>query len=128
MLLTFQYIWDQCLLALLLKPTYGKGKPRPGDVLVSNHPDIGGTHLPDITVISSSILGAIWGDYFFLASRAHHADIVVFFLVQCLPTQKNCMKKAPQFFRVDCQKGYFSRRTNLQTLPQEPAKYRLLRI
>ncbi|CAI4738554.1 APG_G0044060.mRNA.1.CDS.1 [Saccharomyces cerevisiae] len=29
-----------------------KGKLRPGDVLVSNHPDIGGTHLPDITVIS----------------------------------------------------------------------------
>ncbi|KAK6949159.1 hypothetical protein Daesc_009233 [Daldinia eschscholtzii] len=29
-----------------------KGKLRPGDVLVTNHPEAGGTHLPDITVIT----------------------------------------------------------------------------
>lgn len=27
-----------------------QGKLRPGDILVSNHPRAGGTHLPDITV------------------------------------------------------------------------------
>ncbi|CAI4331667.1 CPI_1c_G0009270.mRNA.1.CDS.1 [Saccharomyces cerevisiae] len=75
MLLTFQYIWDQCLLALLLKPTYGKGKLRPGDVLVSNHPDIGGTHLPDITVISPAFSEQSGEIIFYVASRAHHADI-----------------------------------------------------
>lgn len=32
-----------------------KGELRPGDILVSNHPKVGGTHLPDITV-SSTIL------------------------------------------------------------------------
>ncbi|KAF2088557.1 hypothetical protein K490DRAFT_39625 [Saccharata proteae CBS 121410] len=50
-----------------------KGKLKKGDVLVSNHPMFGGTHLPDITVITP----AFSGDQiiFYVASRAHHADI-----------------------------------------------------
>lgn len=50
-----------------------KGKLKRGDVLVSNHPMYGGTHLPDITVITP----AFSGDkiVFYVASRAHHADI-----------------------------------------------------
>lgn len=50
-----------------------KGKLKPGDVIVSNHPEFGGTHLPDITVI----IPAFNGDdiIFYVASRAHHADI-----------------------------------------------------
>ncbi|EON67956.1 5-oxoprolinase (ATP-hydrolysing) [Coniosporium apollinis CBS 100218] len=49
------------------------GKLKRGDVLVSNHPMYGGTHLPDITVITP----AFSGDkiVFYVASRAHHADI-----------------------------------------------------
>jgi len=46
---------------------------RPGDVLLSNHPAAGGSHLPDITVITP-----VWRDgrvIFFTASRGHHADI-----------------------------------------------------
>ncbi len=46
---------------------------REGDVLVSNHPIAGGSHLPDITVITP-----VWRDgrpIFFVASRGHHADI-----------------------------------------------------
>ncbi|KAG7913658.1 hypothetical protein KL934_005201 [Ogataea polymorpha] len=46
---------------------------RPGDVLASNHPLAGGTHLPDITLISPVFIdGEI---RFFTASRAHHAEI-----------------------------------------------------
>ncbi|PRW57398.1 5-oxoprolinase [Chlorella sorokiniana] len=45
-----------------------------GDVLVSNHPQLaGGSHLPDITVITP-----VWEGsrvVFFVASRGHHADI-----------------------------------------------------
>jgi len=45
-----------------------------GDVLVSNHPQLaGGSHLPDITVITPA-----WAEgkiIFWVASRAHHADI-----------------------------------------------------
>lgn len=50
-----------------------KGKLKRGDVIVSNHPEFGGTHLPDITVITP----AFSGDeiIFYVASRAHHADI-----------------------------------------------------
>jgi 5-oxoprolinase (ATP-hydrolysing) len=45
-----------------------------GDVLVSNHPQLaGGSHLPDITVITPVFhQGKI---IFFVASRGHHADI-----------------------------------------------------
>ncbi|KAI4100102.1 MAG: hypothetical protein LQ339_005624 [Xanthoria mediterranea] len=48
-------------------------KLKRGDVIVSNHPEFGGTHLPDITVITP----AFSGDkiIFYVASRAHHADI-----------------------------------------------------
>ncbi|BBO83830.1 5-oxoprolinase [Desulfosarcina ovata subsp. sediminis] len=45
----------------------------PGDVLVSNHPAAGGSHLPDITVITPVFRdGRI---IFWVASRGHHADI-----------------------------------------------------
>ena len=44
-----------------------------GDVLVSNHPAAGGSHLPDITVMTPVFQeGEI---VFWVASRGHHADI-----------------------------------------------------
>jgi 5-oxoprolinase (ATP-hydrolysing) len=49
---------------------------RSGDVYVLNDPYHGGTHLPDITVVTPVYLDA--GDpkpSFFVASRGHHADI-----------------------------------------------------
>jgi 5-oxoprolinase (ATP-hydrolysing) len=52
----------------------GKEGIQEGDVLVSNHPQLaGGSHLPDITVITPVFHeGQI---IFFVASRGHHADI-----------------------------------------------------
>ena len=50
-----------------------KGKLNRGDVVVSNHPEYGGTHLPDITVITPAFNGE--NIIFYVASRAHHADI-----------------------------------------------------
>ena len=50
-----------------------KGDLKPGDVLVSNHPAAGGSHLPDITVITPVFRqGTI---IFWVAARGHHADI-----------------------------------------------------
>ncbi|CAG9940385.1 unnamed protein product [Clonostachys rosea f. rosea IK726] len=50
-----------------------KGRLEEGDVLISNHPSSGGTHLPDITVVTPVFnQGEI---IFFVASRGHHADI-----------------------------------------------------
>lgn len=46
---------------------------RPGDVVMLNDPFLGGTHLPDVTVVTPVFVGArLTG---FAANRAHHADI-----------------------------------------------------
>lgn len=48
--------------------------PQPGDTFITNHPAFGGSHLPDITLItpvfdsSTRLIG-------FVANRAHHAEI-----------------------------------------------------
>ncbi|KAJ6172219.1 5-oxoprolinase (ATP-hydrolyzing) [Penicillium chermesinum] len=52
-----------------------KGNLRPGDVLVSNHPESGGTHLPDITVITPVFEPDGKTVCFYTASRGHHMDI-----------------------------------------------------
>jgi N-methylhydantoinase B len=43
-------------------------KPAPDDVFVLNDPYTGGTHLPDVTVVTRTELG-------FAVTRAHHADV-----------------------------------------------------
>ena len=50
------------------------GQIRPGDVFMLNAPYNGGTHLPDITVISPVFLDEA-EPRFWVASRGHHADI-----------------------------------------------------
>ncbi|RDW91172.1 hypothetical protein BP5796_02337 [Coleophoma crateriformis] len=52
-----------------------RGKLVKGDVIVSNHPEYGGTHLPDITVITPAFNATGDRILFYVASRAHHADI-----------------------------------------------------
>ncbi len=47
---------------------------QPGDVYLANNPYNGGTHLPDITVITPVFLNSNQ-PLFYLASRGHHADI-----------------------------------------------------
>jgi len=50
-----------------------RGRIEPGDVFVLNAPYNGGTHLPDVTVITPVFdAGRL---IFFVASRGHHADI-----------------------------------------------------
>jgi N-methylhydantoinase B len=48
---------------------------RPGDVAILNDPFRGGTHLPDITAISGVFLDRQKRASFYVASRAHHADV-----------------------------------------------------
>ncbi|KAL2159117.1 hypothetical protein VTH06DRAFT_2876 [Thermothelomyces fergusii] len=52
-----------------------KGKLKKGDVIISNHPSYGGTHLPDVTLIMPAFNEAGDRILFYAASRAHHADI-----------------------------------------------------
>jgi 5-oxoprolinase (ATP-hydrolysing) len=51
------------------------GDLRPGDAFIVNSPYSGGTHLPDITVVSPVFDPEGSQLEFFTASRAHHADI-----------------------------------------------------
>lgn len=44
-----------------------------GDVIISNHPAFGGSHLPDITLISAVFTEGVLTGY--VAVRAHHAEI-----------------------------------------------------
>ncbi|XP_013116199.2 5-oxoprolinase isoform X1 [Stomoxys calcitrans] len=46
-----------------------------GDVILSNHPQAGGSHLPDLTVITPVFYKNHNTPVFFVASRGHHADI-----------------------------------------------------
>jgi 5-oxoprolinase (ATP-hydrolysing) len=45
----------------------------PGDVVVTNHPGFGGSHLPDVTVVTPVFAGGRL--IAFTACRAHHAEI-----------------------------------------------------
>jgi 5-oxoprolinase (ATP-hydrolysing) len=51
------------------------GKIRPGDVFMMNNPFNGGTHLPDVTVITPVFDNAGTRIIYTVASRGHHADI-----------------------------------------------------
>jgi 5-oxoprolinase (ATP-hydrolysing) len=51
------------------------GTMKPGDVYVLNAPYAGGTHLPDVTVITPVFDRAEKEVLFYLGSRGHHADI-----------------------------------------------------
>ncbi len=47
----------------------------PGDVVILNDPFRGGTHLPDITAVAGVFLGGASRPAFYVANRAHHADV-----------------------------------------------------
>ncbi|HUF62172.1 MAG TPA: hydantoinase B/oxoprolinase family protein [Verrucomicrobiales bacterium] len=50
-------------------------KLAPGDVVATNHPGFGGSHLPDITVVTP-VFGEDGGTLLgYVANRAHHAEI-----------------------------------------------------
>ncbi len=54
------------------------GRMKPGDVFVLNDPYHGGTHLPDVTVVTPVFApdAATWSEpLFYVASRGHHAEI-----------------------------------------------------
>ncbi len=51
------------------------GTLRPGDVIALNNPYNGGTHLPDVTVITPVFDEAGTRVLFYVGSRGHHADI-----------------------------------------------------
>lgn len=99
-----------------------KGKLRRGDVLVSNHPMYGGTHLPDITVITP----AFSGDkiVFYVASRAHHADIGGILPGSMPPHSRELYQEGAA---IESEKlvseGKFNEKRITELLLEEPAQY-----
>ena len=63
---------DRSVEAIIAK---NKGRIKPGDVFAINDPYSGGTHLPDITVVTPVFDEAEEEIQFYVASRGHHADI-----------------------------------------------------
>ena len=69
---------EAALLAVRPEPRRSGAEARverfaPGDIIILNDPYLGGTHLPDITMVSPVFLRrTLIG---FVASRAHHADV-----------------------------------------------------
>ncbi|CAG9131512.1 unnamed protein product [Plutella xylostella] len=51
------------------------GTMKRGEVYLANHPKAGGSHLPDLTVITPVFHKSEQLPIFFVASRGHHADI-----------------------------------------------------
>ena len=61
-------------LGLCVREVAASMELKPGDVVITNHPAFGGSHLPDLTIISPvfNTKGALLA---YLANRAHHAEI-----------------------------------------------------
>ncbi|KAK9478985.1 Hydantoinase B/oxoprolinase-domain-containing protein [Lipomyces japonicus] len=99
-----------------------KGKLKNGDVIVSNHPQFGGTHLPDITVITP----AFHEDkiVFYVASRAHHADIGGILPGSMPPNSRELFQEGAAIKSEKLvSKGKFNEEQITKLLLHEPAKY-----
>ncbi|KPM41755.1 Uncharacterized protein C11D3.15 [Neonectria ditissima] len=100
-----------------------KGQLQDGDVLVSNHPSCGGTHLPDITVITPVFDDR--GDIvFYVASRGHHADIGGLLPGSMPPSSKTLAEEGAA---IEAEKlvtqGVFNEERITELLLVEPAKH-----
>ena len=99
-----------------------KGKLKPGDVVVSNHPEYGGTHLPDITVITPAFNGK--DIIFYVASRAHHADIGGILPGSMPPHSRELFQEGAAIKAEKLvSEGKFNESRVIELLYHEPAQY-----
>ena len=99
-----------------------KGDISKGDVIMANHPVAGGSHLPDITVITP----AYHNDeiVFFTASRGHHADIGGILPGSMPPTSKTLFEEGAQVKSFKLVKnGDFQHDELKRYLVDEPAAF-----
>ena len=99
------------------------GKLEQGDVLVSNHPLAGGSHLPDITVITP-VLDENNNPIFWTASRGHHADIGSISAGSMPPNSKTIYDEGAAIVTHKlCSRGKFDEVGITRILLEEPAKH-----
>ncbi|CAR65908.1 DEHA2G04312p [Debaryomyces hansenii CBS767] len=100
-----------------------EGKLQKGDVLVTNHPSAGGSHLPDITVITP-VLDKDNNPVFWTASRGHHADIGSISAGSMPPNSKTIFDEGAAIITHKlCSDGKFDEEGITRLLLEEPAKH-----
>lgn len=109
------------LTCVTFQANHWRGRLHPGDVIVTNHPLAGGTHLPDITVISPAFDGP--DIIFYVASRAHHSDIGGLLPGLMPPTSRVLAQEGAAIFsELLVQDGRFQEDRMVQLLLHEPAQ------
>lgn len=97
---------------------------RPGDVLVSNHPAAGGSHLPDVNVITPVIEEGTNNVLFWVASRAHHADIGGICAGSMPPHSKEIWQEGASFHSFKLiEQGRFNEEELREIMLEKPARY-----
>jgi 5-oxoprolinase (ATP-hydrolysing) len=96
--------------------------PRPdrGDVFVTNDPAMGGSHLPDITVVTP-VHDRVGRVVFYVASRGHHADVGGK-TPGSMPPDSRALSEEGVVFRGEriVSRGTFSRDAVLEVLARGP--------
>lgn len=101
-----------------------KGDLKEGDVLMVNSPHAGGSHLPDITIITPVFDREKKDIIFFTASRGHHADIGGILPGSMPPTSVNIFEEGAEIvsFKIVAD-GIFNREELVDYMVTKPAKY-----
>lgn len=101
-----------------------KGKLEKGDVIASNDPSYGGTHLPDITLIMPAFDESGTRILFYAASRAHHADIGGITAGSMPPNSRELYQEGAVFKSEKIvSKGKFDEKRITEILYELPAQY-----
>lgn len=98
---------------------------KPGDVYLSNDPDLGGSHLPDLTVMTPVFNHDGDALLFFTASRAHHAEIGGIKPGSTYPFAKNLVEEGVILRNIRVQEeGFFceERITDILTKAPYPSR------
>ncbi|KAH6652935.1 hydantoinase B/oxoprolinase [Truncatella angustata] len=101
-----------------------EGKLKKGDVIISNHPSYGGTHLPDITLLMPAFNEKGDKILFYAASRAHHADIGGITAGSMPPHSRELFQEGAAIKSEKIvSEGKFNEERITELLYKEPAKY-----
>ncbi|TBU48976.1 cytoplasmic protein [Dichomitus squalens] len=99
---------------------------KPGDVLMTNSPHAGGSHLPDITIISPVFDSETDPKeiIFFTASRGHHADIGGILPGSMPPTSTTIFEEGANIvsFKI-VNDGVFDKKGLEEHMVEKPARY-----
>ncbi|KAH7148700.1 Hydantoinase B/oxoprolinase-domain-containing protein [Dactylonectria macrodidyma] len=101
-----------------------KGKLEKGDVIISNHPSYGGTHLPDVTLLMPAFDEKGENILFYAASRAHHADIGGISAGSMPPHSRELFQEGASIMSEKLvSQGKFNEKRVVELFYDEPAQY-----